>query len=133
MLKEFSLRTSERIQLVNITAQVERILQECRLGEGLCLVYVPHTTAGVTINEAADPSVVRDISRTLSKLIPEHGDYSHGEGNSDAHIKTVLTGSTVAIPVTGGKLALGTWQGIFFCEYDGPRTRRVLVKLLGSL
>lgn len=133
MLKEFSLRTSERIQLVNITAQVERLIQESRLSEGLCVVYVPHTTAGVTINEAADPSVVRDISRTLSKLIPEHGDYSHSEGNSDAHIKTVLTGPAVSIPILGGKLVLGTWQGIFFCEYDGPRTRKVLVKLLGSL
>ena len=96
------------------------------------MVIVPHTTAGVTINEAADPAVVRDILASLDKLVPARDNYTHAEGNSDAHIKTTLTGSSVQLPVTNGKLVLGTWQGVFFCEYDGPRRRRFGVQCVGQ-
>jgi secondary thiamine-phosphate synthase enzyme len=95
-------------------------------------VYIPHTTAGVTINEAADPAVVRDIKMMLNKLVPARGDYTHMEGNSDAHIKASLMGSSVHVPINSGKLALGTWQGIFFCEFDGPRTRSVSIQVIGK-
>jgi len=95
-------------------------------------VYIPHTTAGVTINEAADPAVVRDITMMLDKLIPARGDYTHMEGNSAAHIKASLMGSSVHVPVKSGKLILGTWQGIFFCEFDGPRSRSVSVQVIGK-
>ena len=93
-------------------------------------MYVPHTTAGITINEAADPSVVEDINTSLSHLIPHKGGYRHSEGNADAHIKASLMGSSVSITIAEGSLVLGTWQGVFFCEFDGPRTRRVLIKIL---
>jgi secondary thiamine-phosphate synthase enzyme len=132
MVSQFEVRTRERSQFVNITAEVRKIVRQSGVDDGVCLVYVPHTTAGVCINEAADPSVVRDITVTLEKMVPERDHYTHAEGNSDAHIKTLLTGSSVHIPVDGGELFLGTWQGIFFCEYDGPRTRRVAVQIVGA-
>jgi secondary thiamine-phosphate synthase enzyme len=132
MVSQFEVRTRERSQFVNITAEVRKIVRQSGVTDGVCLVYVPHTTAGVCINEAADPSVVRDITVTLEKMVPERDQYTHTEGNSDAHIKTLLTGSSVQVPVDGGELFLGTWQGIFFCEYDGPRTRRVAVRIVGA-
>jgi secondary thiamine-phosphate synthase enzyme len=95
--------------------------------EGLCLLFVPHTTAAITINENADPDVVRDLLVTLERLVPRHGDYRHGEGNSDAHLKASLMGFSCQIPVSGGRLALGTWQGIYFCEFDGPRRRQLCI------
>jgi len=100
--------------------------------EGLCVVYVPHTTAGITINEAADPSVKADLLMELNKIVPFQDRYQHTEGNSAAHIKATLVGSSVTIPITGGSLALGTWQGIYFCEFDGPRRRQVFVQVLGN-
>ncbi len=124
----FTLKTSSRVQFLNITSEIRRAIAEIGLKEGTALVYVPHTTAGITINEAADPSVVSDINRKLSQLIPVEGAYRHTEGNSDAHIKASLMGSSIQVIVTGGNLVLGEWQGIFFCEFDGPRTRKTIVK-----
>ena len=122
---EISLRTSNRSEMVDITGMVEEEGRKAGLREGMVVVYVPHTTAGVTINENADPSVCSDIQATLSRLIPYGAGYSHLEGNADSHIKASLMGSSITVIVEGGKLRLGTWQGIFFCEFDGPRSRRV--------
>lgn len=118
------------MELVDISSDVQRIVTESKVESGICHLYVPHTTAAITINEAADPSVVSDIERTLSKLVPE-GDraYRHTEGNSDAHIKSSMIGVTQEVFVENGNLVLGTWQGIFFCEFDGPRRRRVLIRI----
>ncbi|RKZ25070.1 YjbQ family protein [bacterium] len=131
MIREISIETRRREEFRDITAEVQRVVEESGVEEGTCLVYVPHTTAGVTINENADPSVKKDIITTLAKLVPYHANYSHLEGNADAHIKSVLVGQSVTIPVSGGRLMLGTWQGIFFCEFDGPRRRRVIVRVWG--
>lgn len=128
----FQVRTGQATQFVNITAHCRDCIHKSGVKEGLCIVYIPHTTAGVTINEAADPAVVRDITMMLSKLVPAGSDYTHMEGNSDAHIKASIMGSSVHVPVTSGKLALGTWQGIFFCEFDGPRNRSVTVHVIGK-
>lgn len=128
----FEVRTTSRVQFLDITSAVQREVNASGVTEGVCWVYVPHTTAGVTINENADPSVVEDIIRTLERLVPRRGEYRHAEGNSDAHIKASLMGFSQAIPVRGGKLALGTWQGIFLCEFDGPRRRKVSVTVTGA-
>jgi len=125
----FTVRTNRRTDLVDITDQVATIVAESGVEEGTCLVYVPHTTAAVTINENADPSVRRDIEMELDKIVPWSDGYRHGEGNSAAHIKSSLVGCSALIPVSGGRLTLGTWQGIYFCEFDGSRTRRVIVKV----
>ena len=127
-MQEFPVRTRSRTQLIDITAEVQRIIADEKSASGICIVYVPHTTAGVTINENADPSVRRDILSELNRLIPLDGNYTHTEGNSDAHIKASLIGSSVTVLVEGGRLQLGTWQGIFFCEFDGPRRRRVWIQ-----
>jgi len=126
-VESFGVKTGSRTELSDITSRVEDIVRASGVKEGLCCVYVPHTTAGVTINENADPSVRRDILMELNKVIPFEDGYKHGEGNSAAHIKASLVGSSVSVPVSGGRLALGTWQGISFCEFDGPRSRRVHV------
>jgi len=126
-MESFSIRTKSRTDLVDITSEVENAVGKSGLQEGLCCVYVPHTTAGVTINENADPSVRRDIMMELDKIVPLQNGYEHGEGNSAAHIKASLVGTSVCIPVSGRRLALGTWQGVYFCEFDGPRSRRVHV------
>ena len=124
------LSTDSRTCFTDITGQVARIVDEAGLTDGACVVYCPHTTAGITINENADPTVVRDMLKVLNKVIPFEAGYAHAEGNSAAHIKATLTGSSVTIPVSAGRLDLGTWQGIYFCEYDGPRSRTVRVRLL---
>jgi len=124
-----TLRTKAREELIDITRTVEEDVRSSGIKEGLCVVYVPHTTAAVTINEDADPSVREDILRQLKNLAPRKGEYSHLEGNSDAHIKSSLLGASQTIPVHEGCLVLGTWQGIFFCEFDGPRDRRFYVTL----
>jgi len=126
-VKSFRITTRLQTELVDITAQVQQLLSESGLKEGLCCVYIPHTTAGVTINENADPSVRRDMLMELNKVIPFQDNYAHLEGNSAAHIKSSIVGHSVVVPFEGGRLALGTWQGIYFCEFDGPRTRRVMV------
>jgi len=127
----FTLQTAAR-ELHDITAQVERIVTEQGLRHGICVVSIPHTTAGVTINENADPAVKRDVLWKLDRLIPAVDDYRHAEGNSHAHLQAILTGFSVTAPVVDGKLVLGTWQGIYFAEYDGPRTRTVQVTLLAG-
>jgi len=124
-----TLKTSSRIQFLDITSEIRRIIIENDIEEGVAIVYVPHTTAGITINEAADPAVVLDINHKLSQLIPVEGTYRHAEGNSDAHIKASLMGASIQVIITGGKPVLGEWQGNFFCEFDGPRTRKVHIKL----
>ncbi len=130
MIKNISIKTKTRTELIDITSDVQRIVDETGIKNGICYLYVPHTTAGITINEGADPSVVKDIQTTLNKLIPRDLNYSHMEGNSDAHIKSTLVGVSKVALIDNGKLLLGTWQSIFFCEFDGPRQRRVLVKLI---
>ncbi|MDH7511013.1 MAG: secondary thiamine-phosphate synthase enzyme YjbQ [Methanolinea sp.] len=124
--------TGTRTRFIDITAAVAAEVDKARIQSGTCTVYVPHTTAGVTINENADPDVSRDILSGLARLVPATGDYRHAEGNSDAHIKASLVGSSVTVPVIGGRLALGTWQAIYFCEFDGPRNRHVLVGISGG-
>ena len=126
--------TPSRECLTDITREVDHALRESGVTEGLCTVYVPHTTAGVTINENADPDVSRDIIAYLAELVPQSPKFRHGEGNSDAHIKASFMGASVQIPVTDGRLALGTWQSIYFAEFDGPRSRRcyVTVQSLGG-
>ncbi len=123
-------KTTARTEFVDITADVQRLVSSAGLAEGLCMVYVPHTTAAVTINESADPSVKADVLMVLNDVIPWQADYRHLEGNSPAHIKSSLVGASELIAIEKGRLALGTWQGIFFCEFDGPRSRKVHVRLM---
>ena len=132
MLKEIPIKTSKRIEFVNITGKVEQAAKESKIENGICVVYAPHTTAALTINENADPDVIADIIAKLNKLIPENENYLHSEGNSDAHIKSSLLGCEKTILVKNGKLVLGTWQGIYFCEFDGPRERKVYVEVIGE-
>ena len=131
-MSTFSVRTSSREEFVDITREVASAIGASGVESGVGHVYVSHTTAGVTVNESADPSVARDILTTLRRLVPHQGDYRHAEGNSDAHVKTSLMGSSAWVPFVDGKLALGTWQGVFFCEFDGPRTRTVRVTVVGA-
>jgi len=129
-MKSFIVNTKTQEELVDITSKVQGILQELKMLDGICVVFVPHTTAGVTINENADPAVRKDIIKGL-KVIPSSG-YMHSEGNSPAHIKALIIGSSISIIVKEGELALGTWQGIYFAEFDGPRQRSVWVKVMGE-
>jgi secondary thiamine-phosphate synthase enzyme len=131
----FRLKTTRRTQLIDITEAVRRAVKDSSAQDGLCCVYVPHTTAGVTINEHADPDVAADLEELFDRLVPHqppHGHYRHGEGNTDSHARAVLAGSSQTIIIEGGELQLGRWQGIFFCEFDGPRERHVHVKLIAS-
>jgi len=131
--KEFSIRTTKRNEFVNITNKIEEIVGESGINNGICYIFVPHTTAAVTINEDADPDVVADIIAKLNNLIPKNENYyNHMEGNSDAHIKSSVIGVSLEVFVNNKKLKLGTWQGIYFCEFDGPRHRNVWVKVLGE-
>jgi secondary thiamine-phosphate synthase enzyme len=129
MIQRLPVRTSSRVQFVDITADVQRIVRESGISEGICTVYVPHTTAGITINENADPDVTRDIIDTLERLVPRSGSYRHAEGNADSHVKASLMGFSVQVLVQDSRLLLGTWQGIYFCEFDGPRNRQVYVRV----
>ncbi len=129
-LYQFSLRTNARCEFVNIDAQVEKAVAASGVSEGVCVVFVPHTTAAVTINENADPDVRRDIIAELEKVVPFADNYRHMEGNAAAHIKASLLGSSATVLVQAGHLKLGTWQSLFFCEFDGPRTRQVWVKVI---
>ena len=131
-MHQFEVKTLSRECLVDITSRIQQAVAESELQNGVCTVYVPHTTAGVTINENADPDVCRDLIEFLGELVPQGWRFRHGEGNSDAHIKASLMGASAQVPVEGGRLTLGTWQGIFFAEFDGPRTRRVQVLVVGS-
>jgi secondary thiamine-phosphate synthase enzyme len=127
-MQEFSIQTTGRTGFISITAQVEVAVRELGIEEGAVLVYCPHTTGAVTINEGADPDVVRDLDMELGRIVPFEDGYRHGEGNSAAHIKSSLVGCSELVAVSGGRLVLGTWQTIYFCEFDGPRRRRVLVQ-----
>jgi len=128
---EFTLRTSQRTELQPITRQLQELLQQRGWQEGVVTVFVPHTTAGITINENADPDVARDMTWFMEQLVPNVSGFRHAEGNSDAHIKASLFGSSVQVIVRGGRLWLGTWQGVYFCEFDGPRNRTVQVAFQG--
>lgn len=128
--ESFQVRTERRVQLLDVTGKVARAVERSRVTDGVCHVFVPHTTAGVTINEGADDDVARDIEAQLGKIVPKDSGYRHAEGNSDSHIKSALVGSSATAPVRGGVLSLGTWQAIFLCEWDGPRTRTVEVAVV---
>lgn len=132
MIEDLKISTSARVQFVDITAAVRSSIRKSGVKTGLAVVYVPHTTAGVTINESADPSVVSDIINKLNDIIPRNGSYKHAEGNSDAHIKASMMGSSVSVIISEGNLLLGVWQGIFFCEFDGPRNRKIVVKIISG-
>jgi secondary thiamine-phosphate synthase enzyme len=131
-LSSFNVKTQNRNEWLNITAEVERIVASSGISEGICVVFIPHTTAAVTINENADPDVPRDLVIALDAVSPDRREFRHREGNSAAHTKTSLVGPSVTIIVSGGRLLLGTWQGIWFNEYDGPRNRKVQVRVLGE-
>ena len=122
---DIPVKTHSRTELVDITGEVQAAVREAGIRDGICMIYVPHTTAAVTINENADPTVKADILKVINKIIPWDDGYRHLEGNSAAHIKSSLVGASELIAISGGKLKLGTWQGIFFCEFDGPRRRKV--------
>lgn len=125
----FTVRSQRRNEFINITSQVENAIRSSGIQQGYCVLWVPHTTAGITVNEGADPSVQEDILNFLVHRVPVRGGYAHQEGNSDAHIKCSLVGVSQLLLVEAGKLVLGTWQAIFFCEFDGPRNRKVLLQL----
>ncbi len=130
MMQTFQVRTSSQTEFVDITRSVQEAVKKTGVAEGICIIFIPHTTAGVTINENADPSVVQDIIMELNKIVPFKDQYRHMEGNSPAHIKATLVGCSQMVFVESGKLVLGTWQGIFFCEFDGPRSRNVHVNVV---
>lgn len=130
LTRTIEVQTSQHTQLKKITAEVEKTVADSGCKSGVCYVYVPHTTAGVTINEGDDPDVARDIEATFDKLVPEARTYRHAEGNADSHIKAALAGNSVTVFIENGRLALGRWQAIFFCEFDGPRRREVRVKIM---
>ncbi len=125
-----SVKTSSRTELIDITSKIAKLVKESGVTEGLCMLYVPHTTGAVTINESADPSVRGDILMVLNQIIPWDADYKHMEGNSPAHVKSTLVGASELVAIENGALMLGTWQGIFFCEFDGPRTRKIQVRII---
>ncbi|HDD43335.1 MAG TPA: YjbQ family protein [Candidatus Desulfofervidus auxilii] len=125
-----SLNTTKRTQFIDITNKIAEVIRRIGIKNGLCIVYVPHTTAGVTINENADPSVAEDILNILNQIVPWQANYKHLEGNSPAHIKASIIGSSVLVIIENGHLVLGTWQGIFFAEFDGPRSRKVFIKCI---
>lgn len=132
MTQTIIVKTDRRTQLLDVTAQVQKAVSTAKIVNGICYLYVPHTTAGIAINECADPDVARDIEGALDRLIPKTGPFRHCEGNSDSHIKSVLVGSSQTVFVEEGRLALGRWQGIFFCEFDGPRERKLVVKVVSG-
>jgi secondary thiamine-phosphate synthase enzyme len=131
-MEKLQIQTHSREEMVDITSAVRRMINENGWSDGVLLLYCPHTTGAVTVNEGADPDVVRDIMVNMNKLVPYRGDYHHAEGNSDAHIKSSLFGCDQMVVVEGGNVQLGTWQKIYFCEFDGPRTRKLWLKWLGE-
>ena len=131
-METLRVKTGRRTQLLDVTTAVERVVGESGVVSGVCYVYVPHTTAGVTINEHADPDVASDLEGVFDRLVPRSGPYRHAEGNTDSHAKAVMVGASQVVFVERRKLALGTWQGVFFCEFDGPRERKMWVKVVGG-
>jgi secondary thiamine-phosphate synthase enzyme len=132
MLHTLSVRSHHKTEFLDLTAQVQGVVRQSGVTDGVCFIYVPHTTAGVTINENADPTVPADILMALAKVISDQEPYRHLEGNSPAHIKASLMGASVTVFIQEGRLFLGTWQGIFFCEFDGPRSRKVQIKIVSD-
>jgi len=130
MLETIEIKSSKRIEFIDITDKINGIIAASKIKEGICFLNVPHTTAGITINENADSSVVYDILTKTNQLIPENNNYTHFEGNSDSHIKSSLFGQSLSIIIENNRALLGTWQGVFFCEFDGPRNRKVYIKIL---
>jgi len=130
MLYKFNVRTNQQYQMIDITREVQKIVDESEVDDGICMVYIPHTTAAVTINENADPDVVRDMLYEMDKIVPYSDNYKHFEGNSAAHIKASMFGFSENVIIDGGELLLGRWQGIYFCEFDGARNRTVYVKIM---
>ncbi len=131
-MKEISLETHSRVEMIDITAAVQKATGEKKIESGICLVYTRHTTAAITINENADPDVPRDILAVLDRAVPLSANYRHAEGNSAAHVKSSLVGASKLVIIENGRLVLGTWQSIFFCEFDGPRSRKVLISIIAS-
>ena len=131
-LKRFEISTRSRVEFVDITDRIERFLSESGVRDGICLVYTPHTTSAILINENADPSLHKDFDKFLKGLAPHRDDYSHNDGNCDSHLKSALIGPSKTLPVENGRLVLGTWQGVFLCEFDGPRRRQVTVKIVSD-
>lgn len=131
-MNTIEIRTRSREDFVDLTVDIERLVAASGIAGGVCVVTVPHTTAGITANENADPDVRADMAMVLRKIVPDALPYAHGEGNSPAHVKAALVGSSVTLIVESGRLKLGTWQGVFFCEFDGPRTRQIWVQVLGK-
>src|SRR6516225_9671413 len=129
-IESLRVRTDRRTQLLDVTRDVQSIVAKSGVQQGICYVYVPHTTAGIAINEHADPDVAADVEGIFDRLVPQRGPYRHAEGNTDSHMKAILTGTSQMVFIEGGELALGTWQGIFLCEFDGPRQRTVFVKIV---
>jgi secondary thiamine-phosphate synthase enzyme len=130
MVKEIQVKSNNREELIDITNNIQDIVSQSGISEGIALLFVPHTTAAITINENADPDVKRDIIYKLAREIPQRENYRHGEGNSDAHIKSSLIGASLQLIIANSRLLLGTWQGILFCEFDGPRSRRLYIKII---
>lgn len=131
MIQTIEVRTTSKAELVDITRAVEEAVRKAGVEEGVCHLFVPHTTAAVTVNEHADPSVAEDLLSELERIVPAHGRYRHLEGNGPAHVKASLIGPSETIPIKGQRLLLGTWQGVFFCEFDGPRRRQVHIRIVG--
>jgi secondary thiamine-phosphate synthase enzyme len=131
-VEQLQIKTNRRVEFLDITSRVQAAVKQSGITSGVCNVFIPHTTAGVTINENADPNVIRDIIRELDKIVPLDDNYAHAEGNSAAHIKSSLMGCSQQVLIEDGRLVLGTWQSIFFCEFDGPRSRSVWVKVVGE-
>lgn len=129
-MEKITVTTSNQVELIDITRNIQQLVSKTKTEKGVCTVFVPHTTAGITINENADPSVRKDIIKALSKVIPFSDNYAHNEGNSAAHIKASLLGFSISVIIENGSLQLGTWQGIYFAEFDGPRTRQVWIKII---
>jgi len=129
-MKTLRIRTNRRTEFVDITGEVEKAVRESGAKQGVCYVYVPHTTAGVAINEHADPDVARDLEGIFDRMVSHTGPYRHAEGNTDSHMKAILTGTSQIVLVENARLVLGTWQGVFLCEFDGPRQRTVFVKVV---
>ena len=127
---QLTIKTHNQTEMIDITNQVEQLLDGQALKDGICMIYVPHTTAAVTINESADPSVKSDMLMVLNQIVPWEANYRHMEGNSPAHVKSTLVGASELIAIEKGRLVLGTWQGIFFCEFDGPRNRKMHVRIM---
>jgi secondary thiamine-phosphate synthase enzyme len=125
-----SVKTNAKTEMIDITSKVQNMVKQSAITDGICMLYVPHTTAAVTINESADPSVKDDIMMILNRIVPWEANYRHLEGNSSAHVKATLVGPSVMVGIENGSLVLGTWQGIFFCEFDGPRNRKMHIRLI---